>query len=167
MAEVTVTGGERWQKLFKSLIAEASKTSLEIGLLEGRAGSYAEYGGMNTATIGFWHEFGTSRTPARPFLRRALNENGKDWIEAAKAYLKTGQAKMVSNPAELLRLMLTVVGNQAVDDIKQLFDAGAIEPPVSERREKEKAKRKPESVGSPLVFSGNLSQAIAFEVKTT
>ena len=162
---MTITGGDAWKKLFERLSGEARKTSLEVGLLEGGGGGYAEYGGMSVATIGFWHEFGTSRTPPRPFLRKALAEHGEAWGKAATAYVKGTGAAMAAPPEAALPNMLTVVGNRAVSDVKRLFASGEIGPAVSQRREMEKAKGKPESVGHPLVYSGTLSKAIAFEVK--
>jgi hypothetical protein len=166
MADVTISGGDRWKRIFQELSGAADGTRLEIGLLEGSGGGYSEYGGMSTATIGFWHEFGTSRTPPRPFLRKALAEHGDQWCDAAMGYMRAAQSGLVNAPADMLRATMLVVGNRAVSDIKRLFASGQLGPPVTPEREAQKAQAYPQSVGHPLVYSGNLSQAIASEVKT-
>lgn len=164
MAGVTVTGGDRWKPLFNSLVKAAQGSTLEIGLLEGRGGGYTERG-ISAATLGFWHEFGTSRTPPRPFLRKALAEKGQEWSDTATAYIKAHSAGLINAPAGMVEGCYLAVGRNAERDVKRLFSSGQIAPAVTPRREAKKAESFPESVGHPLVYSGNLSQAVAFEIK--
>jgi hypothetical protein len=164
-ALVSVSGGQTWKKLMEAAVKAADKATVEIGVLEGSGGGYSEYGSMSTATIGFWHEFGTSRAPARSFLRKGMNEHGAQWGAAGTAYLKARSEGLISAPGSTVRGMLNSVGSLAVSDIKRLFSSGQIGPPVSEAREAKKAKYYPQSVGSPLVYSGGLSNAINHEVK--
>jgi hypothetical protein len=185
---VEVSGGDKWRKVFENLVAAAGQSVVEVGVLSGAGGKDSGYEGLPTATIGFWHEFGTSRTPARSFLRRGASEFSDRWGDAATRYIKANAEGLVTAPGGVVRGALSFMGNRAASDIKRLLTSGAITPPVSAARERYKAKAKPKgrkpkkdpnseskrkprskffprSVGHPLVFSGNLSKAIAFEVK--
>jgi hypothetical protein len=164
---VAVLGGNEWRRMVAGAGEAAGKVHLEIGLLAGTGGGYSEYGGLSAATIGFWHEFGTSRTPPRPFLRLAADRHGQAWVGAASAMVKANSARFVQDPTGTLRTCLDAAGQMAESDVKRIFSSGQIAPPVGEAREAYKAKVKPESVGAPLVFSGQLSQAISHEVKTS
>jgi hypothetical protein len=43
---------------------------------------------LHVAQVAFWNEFGTSRTPARPFFRQMISRELGDWGDKLGRYLK-------------------------------------------------------------------------------
>ena len=161
---VSILGGQTWRPLIEEIARKVGNKTLHIGVLEGSGGGYSESPGLSMATLGFWHEFGTVRSPPRPFLREALTRHGGEWSDTFKAYLESRTEALVTRPEDTVRQAMTVTGRNAVQDVKRLFTSAQIGPAVSARREEVKMRFRPESVGHPLVFSGSLSKAIAHEV---
>lgn len=93
-----------------------------VATLEGLAGLEAKVGWFETAHypggtpvayVATIHEFGTSRTRARPFMRPAVAEHGQEWLDllaqGAKASMQGGPS-----PAAVLEMVaLSAAGNVA------------------------------------------------------
>lgn len=86
----------------KRLIKELEKCSVDVGFNES-SGSYVTEEGeeLTVAQVAAWNEFGTERSPARPFMRQtATNSKAKITKHANKALksaIHGGGAKEVLN----------------------------------------------------------------------
>lgn len=102
MANITVKGGDKWRKALERM---AQKVQVRAGVLEGATTTE----GQSVVQYAAYNEFGTSRIPARPFMRSTLTEQRQAWINGFLALLKAGRA-----PDEALRL----VGDRMVRNFK-------------------------------------------------
>lgn len=62
-------------------IRRLNNSYVKVGVLSD-AGGY-EVGGANLASVATWNEFGTSKIPARPFMKQAF-DNNKSQIDSMK-----------------------------------------------------------------------------------
>ena len=83
MSNVTISGGTKWQAYLERL---AQKVQVRAGVME-----YATTDeGERVAEYAAYNEFGTSRVPPRPFMRKTLEREGENWIRGVGALLKNG-----------------------------------------------------------------------------
>lgn len=147
---VSVSGGDKLRRYLKSL--PTTPTRVNVGILEGST-HFDERTGKSVlqALIGYALEFGVpeNNLDARPYMRKTLEERGKDWKKALAALLKQG----VSPEAAL-----EMIGTQMVADIRAQIDAAQSPPlkPATLARKKGK--------GKLLIYSGQLKNAIKHEV---
>jgi len=125
--------------------------------LEGKTGwfenaTYPE--GTPVAYVATIHEFGTSRIPARPFMRPAVADHGQEWIDqlgqGAKAALMGEMA-----PAQVLEL----VALQAAGDVAQKIQevsSPALSPVTVARK----------GHGKPLIETGQMFQSVTGKVES-
>ena len=57
---------------FLGQIEQLKKLQVQVGF---QAGAAADEDGVDIANIAMWNELGTSRSPARPFMRKSVDEN--------------------------------------------------------------------------------------------
>lgn len=109
-----------------AMIGDMVKRARALGGLSVKAGvlggaTYED--GTLVAEVAFWNEYGTSRTPARPFLRTAVWDNGDAWrgllSRAAERYMLG---------AGTLADVVTITGGQMEADIKESIKGGEFEP---------------------------------------
>jgi len=72
---VTVKGGQKLQAYLNDLASKATAGYVKVGFLEGA--KYAD--GTPVAQVAFWNEFGTTRAPARPFMRNTIAKDSPQW----------------------------------------------------------------------------------------
>ena len=72
-------------KRFFAQIKELEQLQVRVGF---QAGEAAEKDGVDIANIAMWNEVGTSRAPARPFLRPSVDDHKEDIAQVCKAYLQ-------------------------------------------------------------------------------
>jgi hypothetical protein len=79
MATLTFKGGEALEATLRAIADKAGKAgTLKVGFLEG-----ATYpNGTSVAAVAAFNEFGTSRTPARPFFRQMIAAKSPKWGES-------------------------------------------------------------------------------------
>lgn len=126
--------------------------------LEGKTGWFesAHYpGGTPVAYVATIHEFGTSRIPARPFMRPAVADHGQQWLdqlaEGARASLNGGPS-----PAQVLEFVALGAADNVADKIQAVMS-----PPLSPATIKRKGFSK------PLVESGQMIQSVTGKVERT
>lgn len=91
------------QKIKKRLEAKAS---LEVGFIDG-----SKYpNGASVATVAFWNNYGTIKSPARPFFDNAISENTKKWFQTYKDAMQS-----TGNSLKALEITGTIIK----DDIAQ------------------------------------------------
>lgn len=80
-------GSDALMKKLQEIAESMSAGSVSVGFMENA--TYPD--GTNVAQVAFWNEFGTSKTPARPFFRGMISEESPTWPEKmAKLAKATG-----------------------------------------------------------------------------
>jgi hypothetical protein len=91
----TLSGGAKMEA-YLAKIADRMTGELAVGFLEGA--TYPDDAGTPVAQVAFWNEYGTSRSPARPFFRTMIAKEADGWVEvlarAAKHYQYDSQKVM-------------------------------------------------------------------------
>lgn len=125
---------------------------------EGKVGWFetAHYpDGTPVAYVATIHEFGTSKTPARPFMRPAVQDHGAEWIESLAQGVA---ASLRGGPSP--EQVLEVVTLQAAGDVAQKIQAvtsPALSPVTIARKGHDK----------PLVDTGQMLQSVTGKVERT
>lgn len=127
-----------WNRIWKD-IQTLSKQELAVGILGG-----IKYAG--------WNEFGTSRIPPRPFMRRTFDESGA-LFEAAIAASWTRILGGSSGTAEVHKL-----GNFYRSEIQKTIKKGGFAPNAPETVRRKKSSK-------PLVDTGRMIGAIQYELR--
>jgi len=104
---------------------------------------------LHVAQVAFWNEYGTSRTPARPFLGTAVSAYKAEWAKNFAGILRASDYNTV--------LALTRLGYFMKEDIEQVIQAWS-EPPNSPRTQRIKGFNK------PLIDDGTMQRAIDFQL---
>lgn len=133
-----------------------------VAAMEGLAGAAGKVGWFETAAykdgtpvayVATIHEFGTSRIPARPFMRPAVAEYGPQWVqqigEGAKAALRGSVSA---------RDVLEIVTLRAAGDVAKSITA-VTSPALSPATVKRKGFTK------PLVDTGQMIQSVTGKVE--
>lgn len=144
----------------KRLAKASGSPSVLVGVLSG-SGTHPKSGGATIAEIAFWNEYGTTRTPPRPFLGRTIKEHDyyrKEFGAALGAYLR-GEASSVK--------LLTLVGMRAATDVKAMITAIMV-PENAESTRIAKANKShvsADEVNNPLIDTGAMRASINYEVR--
>lgn len=182
MAEKSISGGEKLEARLREIAAKVSRGAvLRVGFLEG-AGKHSR-SELPIPAIAAIQEFGAPSVgiPPRPFFRGAVSEKASEWGDALAASIKAAdyQAEQA----------LSMVGEVMVADVQQsIFDveSPALSPVTlmlrKMRSEDASLKVTGRTVGEaaarvaagestagvstkPLVDTGELSAAVAYEVR--
>ena len=105
-----------------------------------------------TAQVGSFHEFGTEKIPARPWLTPVFADNRQRYINGIRCQLRLLLDQAIT-PAQAVGR----VGEVIVGDIKERI-ANGIEPALDEKTIKRKGSSK------PLIDTGQLRQSITYQV---
>ena len=108
----------------------------------------------NLVDIAVWNEYGTRRIPSRPFLRTAADKNQKDWAKLAQQV-----GGRVIDGTMSAEQGLELIGNKMVGDIQQVIGNRSLLAPNAPATVRRKGS------DAPLIDTGQLRQAISFEVR--
>ena len=144
--KVNSTGGKGIKKLFSRL----EKGTVDVGILAGE-GKH-EDSDLTVAEVGFYHEFGTVRSPERSFIRSTINGQAKDIKKVARA-----QYAKVLNGNATIEQGLGILGAYTAGLIQETFTSNDWTP-NTERTIRAKGSSK------PLINTGQLRQSISFKV---
>lgn len=109
----TLSGGAKLEA-YLAKIADRMEGELKVGFLEGAI--YPETGD-SVAQVAFWNEYGTSRSPARPFFRTMIANESGGWADvlarAAKHY-QYDSKKVLSAMGDVIKgqLQKSIIGWQ-------------------------------------------------------
>ena len=150
---VKITGGDKY-KAFLAKMAQIAG-GVKSGILEGATNRVT---GEPIAPYAVYNEFGTSRIPARPFMRTVAKEKPKKWVSSMVAHIK-GKA---TNP-EAWKGALVLAGESMKSDIKDSIQNGSWTPnaPATIAAKKRKGKVEPDH---PLIDTGQMLAAVSYEV---
>lgn len=140
-----ITGQKKVIADIKAVTDGLSSGSVNVGFL----GAERYPDGTPVAAVAYWNEFGTSKTPARPFFRNMIAKESSTWAPKIAALLK---AKSVKSDNVLGMMGEEIKGalKQSIQELKS--------PPLAASTIKAKGNAK------PLVDSGQMLQAVDYEV---
>ena len=150
---VSIKGGDKYKK-FLAKMAEIAG-GVKAGILEGATNRVT---GEPIAPYAVYNEFGTSRIPARPFMRTVAKSEPKKWVGTMVGHIR-GRA---TDPA-IWKQALGKAGEQMVKDIQNSIQNGSWTPnaPATVRAKARKGKGEPDH---PLMDTGEMFAAVKFEV---
>jgi HK97 gp10 family phage protein len=149
---VEIKGGDKY-KAFLSKMAQIAG-----GVKAGILNNATTTDGKSIAEYAVYNEFGTSRIPARPFMRTVAKEKPKQWIGEMVRHVR-GRA---TDPA-IWKQALGVAGESMKSDIKDSIQNGSWVPnaPATVKAKARKGKVEPDH---PLMDTGQMIAAVAYEV---
>lgn len=156
MSNVTISGGTKWQAYLERL---AQKVQVRAGVMEGAKTDAGE----RVAEYAAYNEYGTSRIPPRPFMRKTLERERENWIQGVGALLGNGMS-----PGEALE----ETGKRMAEDIQKTIDA-AIRNGIDDNADSTKLKKTKKVTGGkpgekhtpgPLVDTAALLKSITHQV---
>ncbi|WP_455027208.1 hypothetical protein [Neisseria elongata] len=111
-------GGDKFRQRLAELSAQAATAKVRVGIIE--QANYDGSDGESVAQVAFWNEYGTARTPARPFFRNTIAERKTEWARLAGKFMQANGGDV--------RQSLSYLGQVAVEDIKQTIINGNFAP---------------------------------------
>jgi HK97 gp10 family phage protein len=152
MNNVTVTGGDKYKAVLEKIAR--LKLTAQAGIPAGATTT----GGKSIPMYAAYNEFGTSRIPARPFMRTTASEHQNEWCETLAGALKGEILKDNAKGA------MGLVGEQMKAHIQQTIQKGSFAPnsPKTVAIKRNKGKVEPDH---PLIDTGQMLASIISEVK--
>lgn len=111
-------GGDKFRQRLAELAAQATTAKVRVGIIE--QANYEGSDGESVAQVAFWNEYGTARTPARPFFRNTIAARKTEWARLAGKFMQANGGDV--------RQSLSDLGQIAVDDIKETITNGNFAP---------------------------------------
>lgn len=137
---------------FDKFLKELSKKSLKAGIFSD-AGVNPETGGY-IADYAQLNEFGTSKIPARPFLRTTADEQEAKWQSQMDKIVTLA----ISNQEQDVDVLLGRVGELVVNDIKEKISSN-MPPPNAEAT---KARKKSSQT---LIDTGAMRASVTYKIE--
>lgn len=153
MTNVTVTGGDKYKAVLEKIAR--LKLTAQAGIPAGATTT----DGKSIPMYAAYNEFGTSRIPARPFMRTTANEHQNEWCETLAGALKGEILKDNAKGA------MGLVGEQMKAHIQQTIQKGSFAPNAPRTVANKRAKGKVEP-DHPLIDTGQMLASIISEVKS-
>ena len=152
MNNVAVTGGDKYKAVLEKIAR--LKLTAQAGIPSGATTT----DGKSIPMYAAYNEFGTSRIPARPFMRTTANEHQNEWCETLAGALKGEILKDNAKGA------MGLVGEQMKAHIQQTIQKGSFAPnsPKTVANKRRKGKVEP---NHPLIDTGQMLASIISEVK--
>ena len=149
---VKIQGGDKYQKLL------AKMAEIAGGVKAGILNNATTTDGKSIAEYAVNNEFGTSRIPARPFMRTVAKEKPQQWIGEMVRHVR-GRA---TEPA-VWKQALGLAGESMKSDIKDSIQNGNWTPnaPATVKAKARKGKVEPDH---PLIDTGQMIAAVSYEV---
>ena len=149
---VEIKGGDKYKRFLDKM------SQIAGGVKAGILNNATTTDGKSIPEYAVYNEFGTSRIPARPFMRTVAKEKPKQWIGEMVLHVR-GRA---TEPA-IWKQALGVAGESMKSDIKDSIQNGNWTPnaPATVRAKARKGKVEPDH---PLIDTGQMLAAVSYEV---
>lgn len=151
--KIEVTGGDK----YKAILEKIAK--LKVTARAGIPAGATTTDGKSIPAYAVYNELGTSRIPARPFMRTTVNEHQDEWCETLAGALK---GEIVRGNAQRA---MGLVGEQMKAHIQQTIQKGSFAPNAPRTVAMKRAKGKVEP-DHPLIDTGQMLASIISEVKS-
>ena len=164
MAGVTLRGGDKLRAALDDLAKKIQRGGkVQAGVFEDA--KYSD--GTSVVKVAQWNEFGTAKTPPRPFMRQTINDHQDEWGNALGKALQATDYNVEAS--------LGQVGDVIASQIRDTIREGEFEPispatlAARLRGDKKRGTLKSvnmETASRPLVDTGNLLNSIKSEVSS-
>lgn len=149
---VEVTGGDKYQKILQKI------ADLKVKVRAGIPAGATTTDGKSIPEYAVYNELGTSRIPARPFMRTTANEHRNEWCETLAGALR---GQILKDDA---KRAMGLVGEQMKAHIQETIQRGSFAPNAPRTVAIKRAKGKVEP-DHPLIDTGQMLASIISEVK--
>lgn len=152
--KVKVSGGDKYKAVLEKIAAVkvAARAGIPAGATTTDGKSIPEYATYN--------ELGTSRIPARPFMRTTAKEHQNDWCQTLAGTLNYAEIKKDSAASAM-----GLVGELMKAHIQQTIQKGSFAPNAPRTVAAKMAKGKVEP-DHPLIDTGQMLASVISEVKS-
>lgn len=151
--KVEIEGGEKYEKVLEKLAKFNGK--VKAGIPEWATTT----DGKKIAEYAIYNELGTSRMPARPFMRQTVDTHKDEWVDLLASKLTA--ENITKGDAETA---LGLVGEVMKAHIQETIQKGSFAPdsPRTVAYKRNKGKREPDH---PLIDTGQMLASIISEVE--
>ena len=153
MARVTVTGGAKYKAAIDAI------ARLKIAAAAGIPAGAKTTDGKSIPEYAVYNELGTSRIPARPFMRNTMNLHKEEWLQIVSGKLNFEEIK--KDQAENV---MGLVSEVMKAHIQQTIQKGSFAPNAPRTVAAKRASGKVEP-DHPLIDTGQMIASIISEVK--
>lgn len=153
MAIVTVTGGTKYKAALEAI------ARLKIAAAAGIPAGAKTTDGKSIPEYAVYNELGTSRIPARPFMRNTMNLHKEEWLQIVASKLNFEEIK--KDQAENV---MGLVSEVMKAHIQQTIQKGSFAPNAPRTVAAKRASGKVEP-DHPLIDTGQMIASIISEVK--
>lgn len=150
--KIEVTGGDKYKAVLEKI------ARLKVIARAGIPAGATTTDGKSIPMYAAYNEFGTSRIPARPFMRTTANEHQNEWCKTLAGALK---GEVLRGDA---RGAMGLVGEQMKAHIQQTIQKGSFAPNAPRTVAMKRAKGKVEP-NHPLIDTGQMLASVISEVK--
>jgi len=158
------------EALMASLTSPDAPHWMEAGVLAGATNEVeipGHGGEKRVAVYAAWNEYGTTRIPKRPFMRRTFDEHSQEWAEVAVQALRAHIRNAKTEGGKVLEMALSASGRLAQADIvKTIQDAGSWATPNAPAYARWKSRCRKDDQGVPLTLTATLAKSIQYQLTT-
>lgn len=149
-----ITGGKRYKKALEK-VAKMGLT-VKAGVPKGATTT----DGQSIPAYAVYNEMGTSRIPARPFMRQTVEKHEREWGQTVEGALNYSAIKKDGGKSAA-----GLVGEQMKAHIQETIQHGQFKPDAFSTVENKRRKGKVEP-NHPLIDTGQMIASIISEVKS-
>lgn len=152
--KVTVTGGTKYKAVLEKIAR--LKVSCRAGIPAGATTT----DGQSIPEYAVYNELGTSRIPARPFMRQTASNHTDDWLQIVSSRLKYNEITR-----DNAKRVMGLTGEAMKSHIQETIQKGTFAPnaPKTVANKRRKGKVEPDH---PLIDTGQMLASIISEVKS-
>jgi hypothetical protein len=151
--KVEVTGGDK----YKAVLEKIAK--LKITARAGIPAGATATDGKSIPEYALYNELGTTRIPARPFMRTTADTHSDEWCQTVEGALNYKEIDQNQG-----KLVMGLVGEQMKAHIQETIQKGSFAPNAPKTVEAKRRKGKVEP-DHPLIDTGQMLASIISEVK--
>lgn len=152
MSYVKVTGGDKYEKILQKI------ADLKIGVKAGIPAGATTTDGKSIPEYALYNELGTRHIPARPFMKKTVDEHQNEWLD-----IIAGKLNVEAIVKDDAKNVMGLVGEVMQAHIKQTIEKGSFAPNARATIEakRRKGKRDPDH---PLIDTGQMMESVINEV---
>jgi hypothetical protein len=151
--KVEVTGGDK----YKAVLEKIAK--LKITVRAGIPAGATATDGKSIPEYALYNELGTTRIPARPFMRTTADTHSDEWCQTVEGALNYKEIDQNQG-----KRVMGLVGEQMKAHIQETIQKGSFAPNAPKTVEAKRRKGKVEP-DHPLIDTGQMLASIISEVK--
>lgn len=145
MAIKNISGGDKLQKKLEEIARKMGGGAVKVGFLEGA--TYSD--GTPVPAVAFWNEYGTEKTPPRPFFRRMIAKESPTWAGKMSKLAKATNY----DGARVLGLMGEDVSGALKQSINEFQSPGLAASTIEAK-----------GFSKPLIETSHMINSISYEV---